>query len=111
MTKTEANLIRRTVYNLWISCLVGNAKKTPHLEKIYEEMTQPLKKGDYVVESSTAYSNRPEGFGQFIEMRKETVGEGEDQYLDTFWYIKIHTGKVYRWYNANFLRVPDSVIR
>ena len=90
----------------------------------WEIMSNPLP-GDLVVETSTHFTvgaGRPwhdghsyaDRLGRLLAVRHEPVDANpEDWYPDPIptervWYIALSDGRVHRWVNADFARLPDA---
>lgn len=92
---------------------------------IYKYMTSPVL-GSVVVEQTTlgghrAHCNRnPMAFGRLIAERVEVLdltGEQRQEYgydpgepTERFVYLETRSGKLARWHNARFLRVPEGYL-
>jgi hypothetical protein len=62
--------------------------------------------GDLVFEVS---SRHPSGIGRLILSRTEFVPYKEEEggYNDQFWYIETTDGKLMRWFNCQFIKIPE----
>lgn len=70
--------------------------------------------GQLVIETSTIHFRQcnSHGIGWLVEKTQEPFpGDWGDEKppLEPCWYIKCFDGLIYRWTNADFVRVPDSV--
>ena len=73
--------------------------------------------GDMVIETSTAYHRNRDmhGIGWLEKKtreeypRGEAWEEGDPIAFEDCWYIRCFDGVVYRWTNADFVRVPTSI--
>jgi hypothetical protein len=114
-----ARLMEVTAYNLYSACLVGNP--APFVARLYEQMKSP-QSGDVVLEVSTIYDESRTGtrLGRLVRVAAEPVftatewaegGGRPDEPIPTerVWYIALDGGREFRWTNATFIRVPETI--
>lgn len=103
-----ATMLRCAAYAAYALTLTGDA---PRGAFEWFKKTAP---GNMVIETSTMFlrSRDPRGIGWLVKTAREPFpGDYGDEPapLEDVWYIECLDGVIYRWTNAQFVRVPDSV--
>ena len=105
---TLATILRCAAYSAYTLTLTGSAPRGVF------EWFKKVEPGQMVIETSTIFhrSCDQHGIGLLVKKTREPFpGDygDEEPPLEDCWYIKCLDGVVYRWTNADFVRVPESV--
>jgi hypothetical protein len=103
-----ATALRCAAYNAY--SLTLSPSSPPEAFKWFKS----VEPGQLVLETSTIFHRHRDchGIGWLLKTTQEPFPgdwDNEPPPLETCWYLKCFDGVVYRWTNASFVRVPDSV--
>ena len=103
-----ATVLRCSAYSAYSLTLSGGAQRGAF------EWFKKVGIGDMVLETSTMFqrSRDRHGIGWLVKKTREPFpGDWGDEEppLEDCWYIECLDGVIYRWTNADFVRVPEEV--
>jgi len=114
LLKNVLHLMAYNAYLVYKSCLVGDS--APSVRERYH-LIKDYKPGDLVMEISKFeffkdpnelnYELLLNSIGHYIgkEMREIFYEEDEGSYFEIFYYIETLDGRLFQWYNCDFIRI------
>jgi hypothetical protein len=101
-------LVCINAYRTYLGTLHGCS--APVTKKAYAFYAEP-RPGDLVIETTTIYDRErdAERIGRLLRVVHEPLDPAEPEYVCKVWCIEGLDGSEYRWHNASFIRVAESL--